>query len=250
MPIHSVYKPLGWSSLDTISAFRKHHPAYLNVPITFAGRLDPMAEGVMILLSGEDRYAKKEFLALKKTYEATILLGSRTDTYDCLGLIDGDVEATDVGMDQITNILAGTHTLPFPPYSSRRVNGKPLHFWAQHQQLDGLNIPFKRMDVLRIDNPKLFTMDFHGIRQDVLGRINVVRGDFRQDAIRDCWNSIDEMSEPLQLFGCSLTVSSGTYIRALAHELGETLGCGAVLFSLKRTAVGSHRIETAERIDA
>ncbi|MBT4856690.1 hypothetical protein HON52_00700 [Candidatus Uhrbacteria bacterium] len=247
MPIHNIYKPLGWSSLDVITEFQKRFPEYIEVPMTFAGRLDPMAEGVMILLSGEDRYSKDEFQNLDKTYKAEFLFGFTSDTYDCLGLVERSGVVPNINEEQVSDRLMGLHKLEFPPYSSYRVKGKPLHHWANEGKLDEIDIPIKKMSVMKISDVEIYKDRIENVRGDVLDRIIKVRGNFRQDKIIKRWNKLTTDND-LTLAQCTIEVTSGTYIRALAHKMGQNYGCGAVLYSLKRTTVGNHKVEDSLRI--
>ena len=83
----NIYKPVGISPLDAIKLLQEKFPEYKDVSITYAGRLDPMAEGVLILLTGKEVHKVKEYMKLDKEYEAEILFGFETDTYDILGQV-------------------------------------------------------------------------------------------------------------------------------------------------------------------
>ena len=242
MPVHNIYKPIGWSPLDVIEKFREMNPEFLDVPITYAGRLDPMAEGVLILLSGEERFEKDRFMGTDKTYQATFLFGVETDSYDCLGLIEGGSSVGELSALEIESFLVGAHNLPFPVYSSYRVKGRPLHYWAQEG-------PVKEMEVLSVDRVEIFEREVGEVRVDVLDRVIRVQGDFRQEEIGEAWKSLGCEGKAMKFLSCALTVTSGTYVRALAHEMGEKFGCGCVLYSLERVRVGEYLIDDSIRID-
>ena len=82
-----VYKNAGETPLECLERVRKQHPEFIHMPITYAGRLDPMAEGVLLLLIGDECMKKDEYLNLPKEYEVTVLFGFATDTYDLLGRV-------------------------------------------------------------------------------------------------------------------------------------------------------------------
>jgi tRNA pseudouridine55 synthase len=243
MPVHNIYKPIGWSPLDVITQFKKENPEFCDSPMTYAGRLDPMAEGVLILLSGEDRYKKPEFQKMDKAYQATFLLGVESDTYDCLGLIQKGSTMPLVGREDVESFLLGTHNLPFPPYSSFKVNGKPLHYWAQEGKLNEIVVPEKEMKVLDIKNIEIYEKDIQAVKKDVVNRIRCVRGSFRQEEIIKLWEGFVIEGGAMQLVDCTLTVTSGTYIRALAHEMGKRFGCEGVLYFLNRVSVGRYVVK-------
>ena len=84
--VFNIHKPLGISPLDTIKTLKENHPELKGEKMTYAGRLDPMAEGVLLILAGKTVYEKEKYLKLDKEYEGEILFGFETDTYDILGL--------------------------------------------------------------------------------------------------------------------------------------------------------------------
>ncbi len=245
MAVLNIYKPLGWTPLRVLDHLRKQDPSLRNTPMTYAGRLDPMAEGVLLVLTDEDRLKKEEFMKLHKAYEATFLFGFSTDSYDALGLanqgsfVDQKTIATEL------QLLKGVHNLPFPPYSSYKVQGKPLHWWAHHQRLDEIFLPIKKMHVLHVSDISLKTCSAQNVLKNITDTISLVTGDFRQEACIDRWRSLLTNDEILITATLTLEVTSGTYIRSLAHALGEKLGCGALLLHLKRTAVGEYRIDSS-----
>jgi tRNA pseudouridine55 synthase len=85
--IHLVYKKLGETPLLCIDRFRKENTDFSMAKITYAGRLDPLAEGLLILLTNEKVNEKERYLDLEKVYEVEILWGFSTDTADLLGKV-------------------------------------------------------------------------------------------------------------------------------------------------------------------
>src|SRR5690606_34034568 len=84
--ILKLYKNLGETPLECIERFRAEHPEYAETKMTYLGRLDPMAEGLLLVLAGNTKDREK-YLALDKTYEFEVLWSFETDTYDTLGLV-------------------------------------------------------------------------------------------------------------------------------------------------------------------
>ncbi len=81
----NVYKPLGMTPLEVIRKLKQTNSYLTEAKISYAGRLDPLAHGVLLLLVGENTKEKDRYLALPKTYEFEIIFGLQTDTYDLLG---------------------------------------------------------------------------------------------------------------------------------------------------------------------
>jgi tRNA pseudouridine55 synthase len=249
MAILTVYKPIGWTPLQCIDQLRELYVEYKNSPITYAGRLDPMAEGLLLLLTDEDRYKKDEHQKLDKSYEATILLGIETDSLDTLGIpMKNTKNVCQIETDRIMPLLEGTHELPFPNYSSYKVQGKPLHWWTQNNRINEIEIPIQNMQVLEVNNIRIQEVTASELLDQITSTIKKVSGNFRQEQIINSWQQ--RLNEPHTFTTISLTLSvtSGTYIRSLADMLGKQLGTGACLLSLKRTTVGAYGLKHAHSL--
>ncbi len=124
--LHLVYKNLGETPLERAERFRNDHPEFLNSKITYAGRLDPMAEGLLVLLTNDAVNTKENFLSLSKTYEVEVLWGVGTDTQDVLGLIS----KTSMKYPEVEKVRGyisesvGKFEQKYPAYSSKPINGE------------------------------------------------------------------------------------------------------------------------------
>ncbi|MBT3230384.1 hypothetical protein HN358_01180 [Candidatus Uhrbacteria bacterium] len=245
MAIHNLYKPIGISPLDLIENFKKKNPELINEKMTYAGRLDPIADGVVLILSGEDRFDKDDFLKLDKKYKAQILFGIKSDTFDILGMPSDPIDTSTLDIKSKVKLdeLIGTHNIKVPSYSSVIVGKKPLFEWARSNQLDQISIPEREMTIKSAELIESSTVESQDLLNQIETKIKLVQGDFRQDEIIESWRSIlSTTNSKFSTITIDLHVTSGTYIRSIAHELGAKLGCGAILFSLTRTAVGNHNI--------
>ncbi|MBU4536810.1 hypothetical protein KJ603_02105, partial [Patescibacteria group bacterium] len=90
--ILKLYKRISETPLESIQQWKKENPEYIDEKMTYAGRLDPMAEGELLVLVGEECKKKEEYLRLDKEYEVDILFGFETDSYDILGIIQKKVD--------------------------------------------------------------------------------------------------------------------------------------------------------------
>lgn len=250
MSVINVYKPLGWTPLQTLEHLRVAVPSLRDHVMTYAGRLDPMAEGVLIVLTNEDRLRAATYQKLPKSYTATMLFGFSSDTYDALGLVTRGASPDVHAVQDALCDLVGEHLLPLPPYSAYKVQGKPLHWWAQQGRLHEIVVPRRAMRVTGVSAISVHEQPPHTVLDDVCRRIVLVEGSFRQDAIRAQWKEILTGTTTVLTAELSLDVTSGTYIRALAEHVGATLGCGALLLKLTRTRVGDHSISDALRLTA
>ena len=132
-------KKEGETPLEALEKFRLTNKKYKDVKMTYAGRLDPMATGLLLVLAGEETKNKEKYLNLPKQYEFEILFGVATDTYDILGKITTAPPRQRLGgkkelENEIKNnlkYLTGKFMQKYPPYSSKTVKGKPLFQYAR-----------------------------------------------------------------------------------------------------------------------
>ncbi len=240
--ILSLYKPPGWTPLEAMEDHRARTPALAGEPMVYAGRLDPMAEGLLLVLTGEDRFGLAAHLAHDKQYVADLLFGVQSDTHDALGrLAPGAVGAPPpTRCVEAVADLRGTHPLPLPAWSAYRVRGRPLHAWAREGRLHEIVVPVRDMVVTAVDGVTARHVRPSALLDEVVARITRVRGEFRQaEALAD-WARLGAADLALVHVTATLTVTSGTYVRALAHALGTQLGCGGLLLALRRTRVGPY----------
>ncbi len=250
MAVIVANKPLGWTPLQVIDDIREKDSRYRDSKMVYAGRLDPMAGGLLVILTDEDRFKLDEYLKKDKSYTATMLFGFKSDSLDALGIVErvaGTGQGTVPGtvpmqdFDLVTgaiNNLVGSHEFELPSYSAYKVQGKPLHWWAQQGRLDEIVKPKKNMTVRSVRITKSESRSAGQVLLDVTRTVGLVKGDFRQEKVVESWKrALDGVGEVL-VVTAEFDVSSGTYIRTLTDEIGRELGSGALLLHLDRTRVG------------
>ena len=239
MAVVHYYKQYTETLSAMLDRFKKEFPEYTNEKITYAGRLDPMAEGQIVVLTGHDVHRREEFTSRPKVYEATFVLGFDTDTYDILGRVLQVRPTGAIDEDVVKGhlrALVGEHELSYPVFSSKTVDGKPLFLWAKEGRLNEIEIPKRKMQVGEIGLLGYHTTHKEPFWTSVFDAIDLVEGDFRQDEIIESWNqTFEEAPEKLQIYTIRAQVSLGTYIRSLIHLLGQRLGCGACSIQITRT---------------
>ena len=117
--IFNIHKPVGISPLDAINTLKEKYSELKNEKMTYAGRLDPMAEGALLILAGKAVYEKEKYLKLDKEYEGEILFGFETDTYDVLGLPKKSKHSVSIPRTVLEKTLEkflGKNKMPLPPY--------------------------------------------------------------------------------------------------------------------------------------
>lgn len=206
-----VNKPVGWTSHDVVAKVRSIIKADTNqkIKVGHTGTLDPMANGLMILVLGS--YTKKAagFSKLDKTYEAELTLGATSTTGDAEGEISPK-SLSQPSKQAVGAVLSGFEgeILQTPPiYSAVKIDGQRAYKAARAGK------------TVKIEPRKVKIYGITDVRY----------------------------SYPKLSF--TVKVSSGTYIRSLAADIGEQLGTGAYLSDLRRTQVGSFSAGQARPID-
>ncbi|MBS4015231.1 MAG: tRNA pseudouridine(55) synthase TruB [Candidatus Latescibacteria bacterium] len=196
-------KPIHLSSYDCI---RKLKPIFPNTKLGHAGTLDPIAQGLLLILFNEATKIGQYLSDKDKEYVAKIRLGIVTDTDDITGQIIDDKPFDTVTQIQVEQLLKS--------------------FIGEINQLP----------------PKFSALKQKGQRSYVLARKGI---DFSVSSRKIIIKEIELLSFNLPIIEIRTMVSKGTYIRALARDIGEKLGCGATLEGLNRTQIGRFRVENA-----
>lgn len=201
-----VDKPLGWSSFDVVKKLR----ALLKIKkIGHAGTLDPLATGLLLLCVGKATKCLSKYQDLDKTYEAEIVLGKTTPSFDLETPFSHVVSYAHI---QESDIIAtaksfiGTQEQRPPSYSACKVSG--IRAYKKARQGKEVILP---------------------MRQVMISQLEVTAIDI-----------------PVVRF--TVRCSKGTYIRSLAHDFGQKLGVGACLAALRRTRIGRYKVEKAYTI--
>ena len=237
-------KKEGETPLEALELFRSKNKEYKELPMTYAGRLDPMARGLLLVLAGDETKNKEKYLGLDKEYEFEVLFGFATDTYDILGKIlskdNTNIIAKDLEKKIKDNLLKfkGKFVQKYPIYSSKTVKGKPL--FAYGRSGEEVEIPEREVEVKNLKFITLTKVKASKLVADIEKRISKVKGDFRQKEILDLWNkSLSTNKEEIFYIASFKTkCTSGTYVRGIANSLGEEMGAPALAYSIKRTKIG------------
>lgn len=228
----------------TLDRFRYEYPQYSQSKITYAGRLDPMAEGLLPLLTDDDVHRKAEFLNLDKTYIVEFMLGAATDTFDMLGMIQGtsDITVSQTDVEHQVHQLKDLTDMPYPMYSSRTVDGKALWQYAR----DGIvpeNIPTKKILIKEVHYKNSYTLESQIFQEYITESINRVVGDFRQkDIIAGLKDFFEHNPQPVTIHRMVITATSGTYMRSLVDVIGRQLGSCATTLKITRVQVGEYTL--------
>lgn len=260
--IFNLYKNRGETPLECIERFRRIKPELKKVSMTYLGRLDPLAEGVLLVGTGEhaEQKERENFFGLDKEYEFSAIFGFATDTFDVMGKITHPNPSLNVreGQDQnqsefemdlikLCKIYEGERGQKYPKYSSKMI----AHGFPSPEQGEG-GVGLKTITIYNLQFKKLETISNKELFSRILLDISRVKGDFRQAEILELWKDrllgdglalSSEALTKLEVGFFSAHVSSGTYIRGIVNDLGVSLGIGATTLSIKRIRAGEYRIE-------
>jgi tRNA pseudouridine(55) synthase len=251
----TIEKKVGETPLMALTRWKHANPAYAAVSASYAGRLDPMAEGKLLILLGEECKQQKKYTDLDKEYKIEILLDAASDTGDALGLVAYSGVETNLDKRALQEVLrdeCGVHTRLYPPFSSKTVGGKPLFLHTLEGTIDDITIPeheermykIKALGVTRISSTELVArIDTFLARVPKSDESSKKLGaDFRIDAVRKSWEKLFEEAGQRSFAVISLRIAcgSGTYMRSLAGRIGEALGTRGLALSIKRTRIGKY----------
>jgi tRNA pseudouridine55 synthase len=244
----NLYKQLGETPRERLERLRVQKPHYEHEVLSYAGRLDPMAEGVMLCLVGAANQRREAYLELGKEYVLDILFGFATDTYDILGRVMETGEAAGITRERVQkglNEFRGHIEQEYPPYSSKTVEGKSLFEWARSNALGALVMPSRTVTIHHIDVEKMYKVPERMLLSYIEDGIARVTGDFRQEEILNTWHRHVKKGGDREFAAATVRVecTSGTYVRSIAHGLGAELGCPALALHILRTKVGEYSIE-------
>lgn len=244
MTVIKIYKPIGKTPLDMIHFIKEKYKHFSNTKMSYAGRLDPMAHGLLIILTEEDCYNQHLYHNLDKTYEFELLLGVSTDTYDILGLvtdkINFNLSLNLQNLIKVVDTFKGRQKQYYPPFSSQRINGKPLWYYAKNNLLDTIILPSKLINIYNLVFIDIKETTKNEILDHVNYSINKLESlnNFRQDQILKLWKKIHEVTYYKLYF--KTNVSCGTYIRTLCNDISCKIDIPGIAFNIYRTRVGDH----------
>ncbi|MCI9171678.1 tRNA pseudouridine(55) synthase TruB [uncultured Duncaniella sp.] len=210
-----IDKPLEWTSFDVVKRVRGvllHRLHRKKLKVGHAGTLDPLASGVMIVVTGRSTKLIESLQAGVKEYIATIKLGATTPSYD----LETEIDAT----------------YPTAHITRELIDGALTRFVGRIEQVP------PAFSACKVDGKRAYDMARKGKEVDLKPKVLVV------DEIEVEEFNPDEMTLRLRI-----VCSKGTYIRALARDIGEALGSGGHLIGLRRTRVGEVSVDDCLSVD-
>lgn len=246
----NVYKPISDTPLQVVERLKQRFKEYENETISYAGRLDPLAHGVLLLLVGDANKERRNYEKLSKVYEFKCIIGFGTDTYDVLGLprVDHSIFERNITDEEIRNAFMkyqGTFVQELPPFSSYQIERIPLFKWARMGRLHEIQIPRREVTVEKMEVLEIRDMEVSTLLKTITDRISDVEGDFRQKECMRRWDDVTKeyQANRVKVIHARASVTSGTYIRSICSEIGKDLGSKAVALEIYRTQAGEFKVE-------
>ncbi|OGG60299.1 hypothetical protein A3C89_00900 [Candidatus Kaiserbacteria bacterium RIFCSPHIGHO2_02_FULL_50_50] len=251
-------KKVGETPLSCAETYRAQHPELAGVPLAYAGRLDPLASGKLLVLVGDECKQQEKYHGLDKEYVIDVVLGVGSDTGDVMGRLQ-PVEApkavpTALAFSELTEKLSGkTLSLPYPAFSAKTVQGKPLHTWAVEGRLHEITIPKQTAPLYAMSFLGMRTIPGYALAEVALAKMNTIPpvtdlrkalgNDFRRGDIREDWHQFAKAHDATPFVVATFRVScgSGMYMRTLANEIAKHFGAIGLCLEIHRAKIGKLR---------
>ncbi len=208
-----IDKPLDWTSFDVVAKVRNAYSKQLGkkCKVGHAGTLDPKATGLLLVAVGKKTKEISSLEALEKEYTGEIKLGATTKSYDTETEEENACDASHLSRETLEQTAKS--------FLGKHMQSPPMYSATWHQGKRLYELARRGKEVARTPKPiEIFEFDLTHIQLPIVA--------FR------------------------IVVSKGAYIRTIAHDFGAKLGVGGYLRSLRRTRVGSYKIEDALSIEA
>lgn len=255
-----IDKPYRWTSADVIRKVKYaaiRHFGKKNLKVGHAGTLDPLATGILLVCLGPATKRAEELQRSRKQYLAGISFGATTPSYDLEKDIDMEYPLDGISEESVRNILPsfiGEQDQVAPLFSAKSVDGVRVYETARKllKEAQARGLSFREFQeslagsesesILQASRISIYDLSLESFSPELA-----------QDFTDDGYGRIrvaDVSAYHLPTAMIRVDCSKGTYIRALARDLGESLGTGAFLSSLRRTFNGGFSIEDALSLDS
>lgn len=209
-----VNKPLKWTSFDLVNKIRwklRRALKLKKLKVGHAGTLDPLATGVMIICTGKATKRIEEFQYRTKEYIATLRLGATTPSYDLEKEIDAYYSTEHISRELVDKVI--------PTFTGEIWQVPPVY------------------SAVKVDGKRAYDYARDGQEVELKPKLLVI-------------DDIETLEFTPPMLKIRVVCSKGTYIRALARDIGEALGSGAHLTALERTRIGDVKLEDCVEVEA
>ena len=252
-----IDKPYRWTSADVIRKVKYaaiRHFGKKNLKVGHAGTLDPLATGVLLVCIGKATKLAEELQSHDKEYVAGITFGATTPSYDLEKDIDRffpHEHITTSGIEEALPAFIGEQNQIAPLFSAKSVDGVRAYELARRLHKEGKTLDEAAQELIRVSAITISELEL--IEFTAEGKSMSAEGEVVSNAPATAASSrinvTDNSALGLPKAVIRMSCSKGTYVRAFARDLGETLKSGAHLDSLQRSRSGIFRIENALSIE-
>lgn len=252
----TIEKHIGETPLVATERLRAKLNLPASTPLAYAGRLDPMASGKLLILIGNECKRQSMYHDFDKEYAFSVLFGIESDTHDVLGIVERARTSPHINahtLHTIAHSFEGEITLPYPHFSAKTVQGKPLHVWTLEGKVHDIEVPLRTSRIYKLTPRHTETIPARTLLTRVLEKIETIPTvteaskalgrDFRRTEVREAWRNLIEeapqQSYTIAHFTC--IASSGTYMRTLASEIAKSIGTTGLAYHIHRTRIGTYR---------
>jgi tRNA pseudouridine55 synthase len=245
-----IWQPVGYSTYQITNLIAQKY----RQKATHTGVLDPLAEGVIIVLIGDERHQKLAHSTWLKEYEFEVTFGVATDSYDGMGIanaVDFNPTVQSQHLEQILQKFVGPYLQKVPLYSAKKVGGQRLFMYPKL----GLQPPELPVKTGRIHDIQLVEFDYttlHTKINEALAKVkSIKKGEFRQSEIADAWKVFlqtvpDHRVETAKI---KVVMTKGLYIRSLCQDIANKVGKPAFVSQLIRTKNGQFAQEHCSTLE-
>jgi tRNA U55 pseudouridine synthase TruB len=237
--ILTEYKPVGMTCGELIKK-------YENIDSAYVGILDPMAHGIVTILTGNDLRKMEEYMKKNKVYKFKFIIGPNTDTDDILGINVLDDKKENINLYEIINYI---NNFPFdykqkyhvfsaykPKKKTNDGKRKPLWWWTANGY-EIKDIPSRTVKIYSKSIEKIERVSGIDMKYEFLDKLFRLKEDkFRKGEIIKQWQEY-EFKSYYDVFTCALTVSSGFYIRQFVKDRSDALGVKLIVTDIERTLI-------------
>ena len=246
-------KPLTWTSFNLVKVVRNNLSRRLGLKrlkVGHAGTLDPLASGVMILCTGKCTKLIDQLQGGTKEYVATLRLGCTTPSFDAEHPIDATYPTshiTEAAVHEALNQFRGSIWQVPPVYSACKVEGRRAFDYirqGEDVELKAKELVIDELELLDLHLPEQGLFSPHADNVAKMAHDDIHIKDYGRD--KEAYEIAEATDIDIAHFSylqIRVVCSKGTYIRALARDIGQALGSGAYLIGLRRTRVGDIRLE-------
>lgn len=253
------YKKRYQTCLQMLDCARKEFTVLKDEILSYAGVLDPMAEGwVTVLVGKEENRERVKYTQATKEYYVDVLLGVSTDSGDLMGVVENcSLSAGSYKQDEIMKIISAISSFPdlyeqrVSRLANKKFQGKPLWLYAlEDRYIADEDLPLNEVQLFERELVAMYEISEKVLIDDLVSMGEVFGGNFRMDRILPSWNRlfgerlIEKAYQYFKIITLRLKVSKGFFVREFVKDVSRQVNYPLVIYRLKRTKVEERDLVT------